>query len=251
MPDKHSPLFAKLTALAAENPTFRDGARVISEHGKPPPLVALLAEIDNTVLERTLVFRVDNAVLRVAAAGRRLRSVIDITGAPDNALAGQMLSQDNPDMVNGICAFLAQLCKNAAQVTVQIMPATPIGSPSQAGISVKTLEAPADPATNALPDFLTPVADAVTANVQIVDGDITATSGQTAALEQIWRDQFDAFHNRQKAIFPQPDAPMLVCLDHALGQDKPAAIASIGNQVSVFAYDPARIGDIMTAWHSS
>ena len=92
-----SALVTKLMALAESDTAFVGRARVISLAGVPAPLAAMIAEIDDTVLERTLAFDIDGVVLRMSVAGRRLRGVIDIAGVPQSAktLTGKVLSQDD------------------------------------------------------------------------------------------------------------------------------------------------------------
>jgi hypothetical protein len=215
----------------------------------------MIDEIDNTVLERTLVFDIDGVVLRLAVAGRRMRGVIGIAGVPQSAtsLNGAVMSQDDVATIRAVGTLLSDLCKDAKQVTVSAHPAEPLGNPSEAGIPSSGLadiwevtEAVAPQSKMAR--FLSMNAATITAYVHAVDGTIADTQGDTAKLDPIWRDQFTAFRKRQKAIFPKQDSPLLVCLDHALGDGRAAAIAVTGDEASVFAYDPAAISAILESW---
>lgn len=250
-----SALVTKLMALADDGTSFVGTARVISLAGVPDPLAAMIDEIDTAVLERALVFDIDGVVLRMAVAGRRLRGVIDIAGVPQSteAITGKVLSQDDVATTKAVGTLLADLCKDAKQVTVQAKPAEPLGNPSEAGVPATALAGLWQVAQVGAPQskmarFLAVNAATITAFIQAQDGAITATQGDTAQLDPIWRDQFGPFRKRQKAIFPRQDSPLLVCLDTALGDGRAAAIAIASDEDSVFAYDPAAISAILASW---
>ncbi|WP_245541084.1 hypothetical protein [Yoonia vestfoldensis] len=250
-----SALVTKLQALADDDATFVGSARVISMAGVPAPMTAVLAEIDNAVLERTFVFDIDGVMLRMSVAGRRLRGLVDIAGVPPTAkaLTGKVLSQDDPSTTKALGTLLLDLCKDAKQITIQAQPAEPLGNPSEAGIPVAGLASLWQVAETAAPQsrmirFLSVNAAAITAYIVAVDGEISNTQGETAQLDMIWRDQFGPFRKRQKSIFPRQESPLLVCLDHALGDGRAAAIAVVGDEASVFAYDPPAISAILASW---
>lgn len=255
--DDRQQLVTRLTTLTADRCIFVGGARLLSRAGAPAPLPALIAEIDATVLARTLVFDIDGIVLRMAVAGRRLQGLIDVTGGapPSPNLTGQVLAQDDLATTQMLGTFLAALCKDARQVTVRAHPAAPLGSPSDAGIPATTLArlwqmAKHGRAQSVMAHFLAANSLAILDFIQITGGIITANQGDTAQLEPIWRDQLSAFQHRQKAIFPDQSGPLLVCLDTALAQDRAAAIAVTGDDVSIFAYHPAAISAILASWRS-
>jgi hypothetical protein len=248
-------LVLKLTALTATDDVFIGSARVISLAGVPAPLSAVLAEIDTAVLERTLVFDIDGIVLRAAVAGRRLRGLIDFAGLPQSAtaLAGKVLSQDDPATVQAVGTMLAELCSDARQITVSSQPAASLGNPSEGGIAAAVLadmwNVPQEIGPQSqMVRFLTANQTAISAYLHAIDGTITATKGDTAPLDIIWRDQFGPFRKRQKAIFPRQDSPLLVCLDNALDGGHAVAIAVTGEDSCVFAYDGAAIGSLLASW---
>lgn len=253
--NEQSALVAKLMALAESETGFVGGARVISLGGVPASLTAMVDEIDNTVLERTLTFDIDGVVLRMAVAGRRLRGVIDIAGVPHaaKALMGKVLSQDDPATVKAVGTLLTDLCKDAKQVTVQANAPEPLGNPSEAGLPAAGLAslwqvAPTDSPQSKMARFLSANAATITSFVRAVDGTVAASQGDTDKLDPIWRDQFTAFRKRQRAIFPRQDGPLLVCLDHTPQDGRGIAVAVTGDEASVFAYDPAAIGAILASW---
>ena len=250
-----SPLIAKLKALAGDDPVFLDKARVISSGGIPTPLDALLAEIDDTVLERALVFDIDGLTLRAAVAGRRLRGVLDVTDQPGNGLIGQVLSQDDPDMRQSIGAFLAGLCKNAQQITVRSLPAENFGDPSDAGISAAALTQDTremdPPLSSPMAQFLAEIGTDVTAFLHVVTGEIVRSKGDRTAVDLVWRDQSDPLRDGQKAIFPQDKDPTLTCVAPALRDGQAVAIARIGEETGVLSCPSDGFGRILAAWHNT
>lgn len=250
-----SALVTKLIALAESDTGFVGSARIISVSGMPAPLAAMIDEIDTTVLERALSFDIDGVILRIAVAGRRLRGVIDIAGVPQSAktLTGKVLSQDDVATTQAVGTLLSELCKDARQVTVESFPAEALGNPSEAGVPASALAnlwqvAPADAPQSKMTRFLTVNAATISAFVHAIDGTVAASQGDTGKLDPIWRDQFAAFRKRQKAIFPRQDGPLLVCLDHALGDGRATAVAVAGEETSVFAYEPTAISAILASW---
>jgi hypothetical protein len=252
----HSLLVTRLMALAANDSVFIGGARVLSQAGAPAPLTAMIAEIDATVLARTLVFDIDGVVLRMAVAGRRLRGLIDIAGISPSAtaLTGRVLAQDDIATTKTLGAFLADLCKDAQQVTVRSHPAEPLGTPSEAGIPAASLAGlwqVVDHGTgqSRMARFLAVNSPMIFAFIHATAGVITSMQGDTAKLDPIWREQFAAFRKRQQAIFAHQDGPLLVCLDGGSGDGHGVAIAMTGDEASVFAYESAAISTILTSWH--
>ncbi|MFN3663682.1 hypothetical protein [Yoonia sp.] len=250
-----SPLIAKLKALVGNDPVFLGKARVISTGGIPMPLDALLAEIDDTVLERTLVFDIDGLTLRAAVAGRRLRGVLDVTDQPVNGFIGQVLSQDDPDMRHRISALLADLCNNAEQITVKSLPAENFGDPSDAGISAAALTQDTremdPPSSSPMGQFLAAIGTDVTAFLYVVKGEIVRSKGDTTAVDLAWCHQSDPLRNSQKAIFPQDKDPTLTCLAPALRDGQAIAIARIGDEIGVLSYPSDGFGHILAAWHET
>lgn len=252
----HSLLVTRLMALAADDSVFIGGARVLSRAGLPAPLTAMIMEIDSTVLERTLVFDIDGIVLRMAVAGRRLRGVIDIAGIPPSAtaLTGRVLAQDDIATTKTLGVFLADVCKDAQQVTVRSHPAEPLGTPSEAGIPAASLVGlwqVVDHGTgqSRMARFLAGNTAAIPDFIHATAGVITGTQGDSTKLDPIWRDQFMAFRKRQQAIFAHQDGPLLVCLDGGSGDGHGVAIAMTGDEASVLTYHPAAISAILASWH--
>lgn len=247
----------KLAALISDDEVFIAGARVISQGGAPPALAAILAEIDNTVLERTLVFGIDDVSVSMVVAGRRLRGIVDVSGNLPEAgnVVGQPLSREEPETLQAAGDLMALLCVAAARVTVRSLPPRPLGSSADAGISAAGLadlwqvDIDAKPAPP-MERFLAANASSMTAYFHISGRDAPQMSGDATALQAIWDDQAEAFRKRHKALYPKQDGPMMVGLDGALASGEAVAMAIIGDDISVFSYQPDRIGAITTTWYA-
>lgn len=250
-----STLIAKLNALIADEPVFINKARVISKTGTPVPLDALLGEIDNTVLERTLVFAIDTALLHVAVAGRRLRGILELTGGPDTALKGQVLAQDDIIVQQRLHNFLAQLCEGAALVTVQSLPAGAFGSPSEAGISASSLmrlsQNASGTTTSLMSQFLSDNRARLTACLRARGTEIITTEGDTTALNHIWRDQAGPLQNGRKAIFAQDHDPSLIVMTPALHNGQTIAIAVMQGETAVMSCASDQTTNLLSSWRKT
>ncbi len=247
----------KLSALIAEDEVFVAGARVISQGGAPPALAAIINEIDDTVLERTLVFGIDDVNVSMVVAGRRLRGIVDVSGnLPEAAnVVGQVLSREDPATMQAAGDLITLLCVAAARVTVRSLPPRPLGSGGQAGISAAGLaelwriDVDAKPAPPMV-RFLAANAASMTAHLYVTDNTVTEISGDVSALQTIWDDQATSFRKRHKALYARQDGPLLICLDGALSNGRAVALAIAGNEVCIFAYKADRIGAITTSWYA-
>lgn len=247
----------KIAALIADDAVFIAGARVISQGGAPPALAAILAEIDNTVLERTLVFGIDDVNVSMVVAGRRMRGIVDVSGnLPEAApVVGKVLSRDEPKIMQAAGDLLTLLCVAAARVTVRSLPPRPLGTSADAGISATGLadlwqvDIDAEPAPP-MERFLTAIGPTTVSRLYLADGAVADTSGDIAALQAIWEDQAAAFRKRHRALYPKANGPMLVGLDGVLQSGEAVAIATIGSDVALFSYPPDGIIAITNAWYA-
>lgn len=248
----------KLAALIAEDTVFTDdGARVISQGGAPPAMVALLREVDNTVLERTLVFDFGGAQVSVVVAGRRLRGIVEVAGdvANADAIVGHPLSREDAGTVQAAGDMLISLCEAAGKVTVRSGPPRAIGSSGDAGISASGLTAlwHVDVDTTPPPPmerFLTANAQTITGLVHARDGAVIGAAGDSDALQSIWDDQITAFRKRHKTMHARQDGPMLICLNDAIAGQTSAALALIDNEACIFSYDADQLPDVLRSWYT-
>ncbi len=246
----------KLSALTSDETVFADGgARVISQGGTPPPLVAILAEVDNTVLERTLVFGMGAATVSAVVAGRRMRGIVgiegDVPGASD--VIGQVFSREDPQLLENTSALLTALGEATGVVTVRSTPVQQLGSSGDAGISANGLADLWDVDMDATPPppmerFLEANADKMVGLVHVNAGKVIETGGESDILQAMWDDQVPAFRKRFKTMHPQHEGPMLICLDDVIAGKLGAALALVEDEACMFSYKPDDLTAIIGSW---
>lgn len=249
-----SAIAIKLAALAAKDCPFTDGQRVINHD--LPPLPAILREIDDTVLERTLVFSIGAATVHAVAAGRRLRGIVQISGdAPGkDRVVGVVLSQEDGETLGAVGAILTHLCASAPTITVRSDAVRPLGSSAEAGVSTTVLANAwgVDLDAKPLPPlsrFLTANAAHIIASFYVADGQSPQTTGDAIALQAIWDVQVIPFRKRHKSVVGKLEGPMLICLEGAL-DGQPLAMAVTGAEQCLFSYRAAGLTDLLASWNA-
>lgn len=244
----------KLAALAAQGEPFKDGHRVISHD--LPALAAILREIDDTVLERTLVFGIGATAVHAVVAGRRLRGIVEISTELQrmDAVVGQVLSREDPETLAALGAILKQLCATAPNVTVHSAPARALGSSAEAGVSTAVLASawdidPAAKPQSPMARLLTANALHITASLHVVDGQPPQTTGDATALQTVWGTQVTSFRKRHKSLLGKQDGPMLVCLKNALPDQGLALVVADGEQCLI-SCPAGRVTDLVTSWNA-
>ena len=249
-------LAKKLAALTADDAAFVEGGgRVISQGGTPAPLSAILEEIDNTVLERTLTFALGATKLSCSVAGRRLRGIVEIEGDVPGAdeIVGQIFSTEESKALDAAGSLLFELCDAAGKVWVTSGPSRPIGASSDVGISAAGLierwhvDVDATP-TPPMERFLLANAKKVTGFAHVIDGSVEEINGESEELLRIWDDQIADFRKRYKTLFAKQEGPMLICLDDVLEGKFGAALALIDEEACVFSYEPENLPVILRSW---
>ncbi|MBE0412308.1 hypothetical protein [Yoonia sp.] len=214
MPDR-SVIATKLAALVEKNARLKDGKRLISHD--LPPLAAILREIDDTVLERTLIFGIGQTNVHAVVAGRRLKGIVEISGdvTAQDDIVGQIFSRDDPAPLAAIGTLLKKLCDATPQVTVISTAPRPLGSSAEAGVATAALasawavDTVRQPAT-ALQQFVAANVALITASYHVADGQPPQTTGDTARLQDIWKTQITLFRKRHKSVVGKPATPMLI-----------------------------------------
>lgn len=247
-----------LAALMSDDDVYVAGARVISHGGAPAPLAAVLNEIDATVLERTLVFSIDDVNVSMIVAGRRLRGFVDVSGnLPEAAsVIDKVLSRDDAQTLQAAGDLMLLLCASANRVTVRSQPVQPFGTNAEAGLTAAGLATlwhiDLDDRPVALIErFLTANATDLTAYIYVSNGDVVKTVGDVATLDALWSTQVAEFRKRHRALLPKQDGPLLTCLDEPMGEGSTVAIAIDGNDVGLFSYKRSQMPRLVTAWTAS
>lgn len=243
-------LAQKISALVAKDTVFEAGARVISTGGAPNPISAILNEIDDTILERDLEIRADDAVVNLIVSGRRLRGIASASSGADSVL-GQVLSREEPEVVATVFTILSELCGQAQRLTVRYLPPQPFGKGGERGISAKGLaelwqvdldETPKPP----MERFLDANRAAAVAMLHTLDGEIQSSAGDVAALQSILDTQLAEF----RALQTHGSGAQLICLEGAFSDGTAAALAIHNDDVAVIAYQPEHLGALHASWRA-
>ena len=247
-------ILVKLASLASRDDVFKNGRRVIG--GELDPMIAILREIDDTVLERTLVFEIGDARVSAVVAGRRLRGIVEIDGdVPDaDAILNEVLSLESPDTIAAVGKMLSGLATGDARLTVASLPVRPIGSSADAGVTINVLarswgvDLDARPAS-ALSRFLTANAVSITASLHMTGDQDPRITGDASVLEAIMDVQVTPFRKRHRSILGKTDGPMLICLDGAV-EGQPLALAIADGEQCLISYDSDALAGLLRSWNA-
>lgn len=248
-------LAQKISALTAKDTVFDAGARVISQGGSPAPLAGILAEIDDTVLERNLEFTADNKTLNLIVAGRRLRGVLAAPADQAQDVIGKTISREDPDLLLAVSDLISSICGTAERITVRSLAPQPFGTGGERGISAQGLaeiwklatdDAPKDPMAR----FLDANKTAIAALLHVRDGEIIATVGDFDTLQTIWDTQVAAFQATHNKMLSAEDGPQLICLEGALADGTAAALALADDHVVLIAYQNNHLGALHRTWQA-
>lgn len=251
---EQSAILVKLASLTTKDDVFKNGYRLIG--GELDPMIAILREIDDTVLERTLVFGIGDARVSAVVAGRRLRGIVEIDGdVPDaDAVVGEVLSLETPDTMATVGKILSDLATSEARVTVASTPVKPLGTSADAGVTINALarswgvDLDARPAS-ALTRFLTANATAISASLHITSDQDPRTTGDASVLEAIMDVQATPFRKRHRSILGKSDGPMLICLDGAV-DGQPLALAIADGEQCLINYDSDALSALLRSWNA-
>lgn len=246
-------LVQKLAALTSGDDVFVGGARVISTGGHPAPLSAILAEIDNTILERDLEIKSDGSTANLIASGRRLRGIYAVTPSSDDAVIGQIISREEPELTQAAAQLLTRLFGDADQLTVRSLPPEPFGKGGERGISARGLaelweiqvdEAPKPPMEN----FLQANSNIIVSLMHVSNDEISSTVGNFETLQTIWKTQVSELRAQHENALSGEDGPKLICLEGALEDGTSAALALIDDELALFAYQTDKLGVLHASW---
>lgn len=247
-------LAQKLALLATREPVDETGARVISEGGAPAPVAAILGEIDNTVLERCLVFECGQATVKVVAAGRRLRGFFDVSPRNDAAIIGQVLSREEPEGLQQAHDLMQEFCGKPDRITVRSTPPEAFGQGGERGISAAGLATLWDVVLESGPkppieQFLTANAAAFSSVLHLRKGEIISTAGDFEALQSIWSTQVDAFRGAHKKTIRGEEGAQLICLNGAFEDGSSVAMVLYEDDIVLVACGADSFGAMQSSWH--
>lgn len=159
------PIVARLTALQASAQIAPGGGRVIAAISDPNPMAALLREVNETILGRTLRFESSHgSSLSLEVAGRRVLRLTEANGlsGAETCLAAPALEDEQKD---DLIKLMQALASPRTELRVTSLPAAPAGSGVSVGLPVALLadlllidlnvapadDAPAEPVAEAAP----------------------------------------------------------------------------------------------------
>jgi len=246
-------LAQKLALLVTREPVNKTGARVISEGEEPAPIAAILGAIDDTVLERCLIFSCGQATVKVIAAGRRLRGIFDVSPQSDAAIIGQVLSREEPEALQAAHDLLQDICGKADRITVRSTPPEPFGQGGERGISAAGLAVLWDVVIDTGPkppiaQFLKVNATAFSSVLHVRKGEIILTVGDSEALQSIWTTQVEAFRKAHKKTIRGEEGAQLICLSGAFDDGSAAAMALYEDDIVLVAYDAESFDNLQSSW---
>jgi len=254
-------LTQKLAALASTDTSFEKGARIISDGESTAPLLAILQEIDSTVLERKLTFRVGKSYVTVIAGGRRLQGMTKLSGDLDGALKvmGKIISHDDADIMASVAHVMKQIGDREGRVSVETGAGDKMGTSTDTGVGTAILadawgvDLNAEPPTP-LGQFIINCGASVNASLVIAQGEIIRAKGDKAIqdkLAEVANDQWAAFEKAHSDLQDSDEGPALFCLNSGLGDQNSLAVAKKDEEVSVFVFSPDQLGNVYSAWRET
>lgn len=247
----------KLAILGGEKPVFRDGGRVISNGILPPPLNAVLEEIDNTVLKRRLTFRAGDSTLSFVVAGRRLMTLV--AASPDLSMAepliGTALSHDDEDTFETVAAAIVALTDAERPILVQ-------SAHSDAGGVHTNIGIPIDRMTELmgidLADKVQPMQCFIDACEELYSACLfwvggvwigqSEDDGLMTRLRGVADSQWERFREAYGKNGHSVDTPRLIILDRALGDEASVTAAWANGEYVIFAHDQSDAAEIHDTW---
>lgn len=243
-------LTERLAALAAETPQFNGTARQLDT---ADPFLALLDEIDTTVLSAALEFATEKSSLRLLVTGRRLHMILD--GAPDDLL-NTPLSPDDAQLIERTAQLLADFAEGATtlQVTHSAPPKDASDTPDR--VSARALAAAYglvddDPDAPVQERFTSRMGDTILAAIHLTDraaDDITGAAAEIAALKIALTTQLSRFLEARTETCASHSDPSLTLWSDVNAPGVSIGLAVFGAPAILFALPTSEIGKATAAF---
>ena len=187
----------KLVKLATAKKPIGLSASDISAPGKDGALLAILSEIDETVMARLLVFRNGaGKTVELEVANRRLLRVADTSTQTmaDTTLPGQMFSESGGPLVESLRVAFDDFLPDGEQVFVQSKKLAQAPDPTVIGCASETLAqlwsldlypSPETASAGLMEQFIATCADIATAWVQLENDAIEQATGPDEQVERL------------------------------------------------------------------
>lgn len=203
-------LASKLAALSQQS-EIEDGAIQMGDLTGAQMLRAVLEAIDNTMLPRQLVISAGDASAALSVGGRRLRSLIAVTGGLDvpEGLLGKQLTRDDKAELKSVAALLEQLATKG-RLGVAREAVAQSGGQTDTGVGVTRLVElwGADPYAEPLPiidGFIAALGDVMLAKKVLLpkgDADAVGAKALLKALDDGWEQGFKAVTEDHAKLYP-------------------------------------------------
>ncbi|MGB3147871.1 MAG: hypothetical protein WBA91_08965 [Paracoccaceae bacterium] len=248
----------KLAALGGERAIFRDGLRLISNGLVPPPLVAILEEIDNTVLRRRLTFHIADRALSLIVAGRRAISFAPQPAEAGDAVDAQPLSGEDTEGFEAFVALLQGFAAKGEALSVESEPlADPGAGRAEFGVSVtrlaEALQIDLDTGpTPPMQQFLDSCGDKISAHLWRSGAEDWISgggdAGQQALLRAVADTKWQEFRTNYARIGQQSGPTQLVLLQEAIAPGVTLSACWDGDATALFSHQAAELPAIHSLW---
>lgn len=237
-------LIRKLMSLSTPASTLENGARVLSNGTWPDPILAMLAEIDDTVLRRRLSFVNGSTYLSVVAAGRRLVTVLDVSDnfSAASDILGKPLSVTETDIITSVAELLVEFASQEGRLLVKSNPAEATGHSTDAGVPVSMLEELMGVDLEAEPEdqlqlFIAASEEQMSSCIFYVDGEKVGEigdAGEILSTQSVFANDWDAFREKLSFRKQGDTGPFLICLGNTLDNSTSLYIAQSGKSLAAF-----------------
>lgn len=255
------PLHSRLRALQAASQFAPGARRVIAGPGAASPLAALLREVNETILGRTLHFDVDGGpTLTLEVAGRRVLRLVAATGvevAPELVAAPALEDAHREDLARLLQGFALP----GQEIRVLVSPLGRSGEGMSVGVPVARLadwlkinlngeDAKPVPTDGFLPKMIAAMGEGLVA--WLIRGDGESSAGPDEMVEHLrgfLADEFDALSAQLDQVTLKPEDPVCTVLGAALleGHSLLCVRAEGALLLGVIAGDAA--GAVLNAWN--
>lgn len=233
----------KLAKLGDSEHRTSDGAREISFTGKNELLLAILHEIDETILARELVFaNKTGQKLSLEVANRRLLRLKDQSGDTDipsyHADLAHPFSEPDTSVIEALAELLCKFMEGSDALNVTPQKLVRVTAPSEIGLSPEVLALTwainfygSDSTTTArqIEKFITSCADFTLASVEFGPDEIIEITGpepETERLIDLAQDGLNQLDENLRKCFQ--DAASSFFVVPGLGSDTSQSIAYVG-----------------------
>ncbi len=253
MSDPDPRLAAKLARLAGKEEILPGGARRLAERGDGRALVALLDEVDDTILEAALSFESAGERLTLMVSGRRILSIEEASKGlrVDPALIGVPLAPEDEEIVAAVQDVLNRFTAPADQLIAAVGQGIRRGSETDLGLSPAQFDQPEDLPTQNTVLGRVAVASSPTARVLLKDGEIIHSEGPDhvrEALEAVLEKQLLDFDEARFAASDGHIDPSLTCICGVMPDDLAVAMAVVATEIALFALPIEDLPRLHSLW---